>query len=42
MNVHLTSDEVTEIREAVNKAEVVGDRYPPGMDFGLFADSPEP
>ena len=41
LNVKLTSSENTEIRKAVENAEVHGLRYPEQMTGALFADSPE-
>ena len=40
LDVVLTAEEEAEIRKAVEKAEVHGERYPEGMG-GLFADTPE-
>lgn len=40
LKVDLTDAEKAEIRSAVTDAEVVGDRYPEGMQSALFADTP--
>ena len=40
LDVKLSEDEDREIRQAVEKAEVVGERYPEGMVTKLFADTP--
>ena len=40
MHVKLTSEEVAEIRQAVEGAEVHGPRYPEMMARSLFADTP--
>lgn len=40
LDVKLSDDEDKEIREAVEKAEVAGGRYPEGMAVTLFADTP--
>ncbi len=39
LDVHLKDEEVREIRSAVEKADVKGDRYPPGWDVTLFANT---
>ena len=41
LNVKLTTSENTEIRKAVESAEVHGGRYPEQMAASLFADTPE-
>jgi len=41
LNVKLTPAEVAEVREIANRADAAqGDRYPPGMQELLFADTP--
>lgn len=40
LNVKLASSENTEIRKAVEDAQVHGERYPEEMNGALFADSP--
>ena len=40
LDVKLSDSEDKEIRKAIEKAEVVGERYPPGMAVALFADTP--
>jgi len=40
LDVKLSDSEDKEIREAVEKAEVIGERYPAGMNGRLFADTP--
>jgi aryl-alcohol dehydrogenase-like predicted oxidoreductase len=41
LSVELSAEEVKTIRDAVEKAGVKGERYPPGWDDVLFADTPE-
>lgn len=41
LDVKLTSSESTEIRKAVENAEVHGQRYPEQMMGAVFADTPE-
>ena len=40
MKVELTSEEVKEIRQASEQAEVHGARYPEAFAKALFADTP--
>ena len=40
LEVKLSEGEVREIRDAVERAEVHGGRYPAGMEHTLFRDSP--
>jgi aryl-alcohol dehydrogenase-like predicted oxidoreductase len=40
LNVHLTKDEVKEVRDLVEAAEVQGSRYPEYMAASLFANTP--
>lgn len=40
LNVKLTSEEVKEVRDLVEAAEVSGDRYPSAAMGSLFADTP--
>ncbi|KAI4109019.1 MAG: hypothetical protein L6R37_000737 [Teloschistes peruensis] len=40
LDVKLSNAEVKEIREAIEKVEVHGERYPPGFEDSLFADTP--
>jgi len=39
--VQLTGKEVQEIRDEINKTEIVGERYPPWFESYNFADTPE-
>ncbi|KAG6330224.1 hypothetical protein ID866_8864, partial [Astraeus odoratus] len=42
VNVHLTSEEVQEIRNLLERADAVaGDRYPPNLMQTLYAETPE-
>ena len=40
LNVKLTPEEVKEVRDLVEAAEVHGDRYPSAAVGSLFADTP--
>ena len=40
LDVNLSDEENMEIRKAVEKAEVVGERYPEAMSSALFSDTP--
>ena len=40
LDVKLSDDEDKEIREAIQKAQVAGGRYPEGLGGALFADTP--
>ncbi|KAL9585417.1 MAG: hypothetical protein Q9203_004254 [Teloschistes exilis] len=40
LDVKLSNAEIKEIREAIEKVEVHGERYPPGFGDSLFADTP--
>ncbi|KAI4204284.1 MAG: hypothetical protein LQ350_001264 [Teloschistes chrysophthalmus] len=40
VDIELSNAELKEIREAIEKAEVHGARYPPAMEESLFADTP--
>ena len=40
LNVKLTAKENHEIREVVEEAEIVGERYPDGMATNILADTP--
>lgn len=40
LDVKLSDSEDKEIRDAIEKAEVIGERYPAGMSGQLFADTP--
>jgi hypothetical protein len=40
-DVKLSKEEVDEIRQVVEAAEVAGGRYPDGYEDGLYADTPE-
>ncbi|KAL8700539.1 MAG: hypothetical protein Q9201_005390 [Fulgogasparrea decipioides] len=40
LEVKLSDEEDREIRQAVQRAEVHGERYPPAMALSLFADTP--
>ena len=42
LEVRLTADEEKEIRNAVEKAEIAGSRYPAAAMAALFADTPKP
>ena len=41
LKVELSEGEKKEIREASEKAQVAGERYPEGMGGALYADTPE-
>jgi hypothetical protein len=39
--VQLTKKEAQEIRDEINKTEIIGERYPPWFESYNFADTPE-
>jgi hypothetical protein len=39
--VKLSEQEVREIRDEINKTEILGERYPPWFESYNFADTPE-
>jgi hypothetical protein len=39
--VQLNEKEVQEIRNEINKTEIIGERYPPWFESYNFADTPE-
>ena len=41
IDVQLSSEEVKQIRDEIEKVEVAGDRYPPAFQAFSFADTPE-
>ncbi|PNP50549.1 hypothetical protein THARTR1_08765 [Trichoderma harzianum] len=39
LRLNISDEENVEIRKAIDKATIIGDRYPPGWSVSLFADT---